>query len=177
MTFSSLHVFSLMMTWNKILAILIGKISNVSLVIVPINTTINTTTCNECICNMFRSPEILSLNCFQTNSNQVMCTMFTNDTYTSAVNYRLERNGNSTFYFRQLPVELSTTTTTHQRSWIPGAITRSGDPIVGLYNTTAGAFHWGQRRTLFGICWGAAVRHRRADHNKVPEFRWQWWFR
>ena len=144
MNLSFLHVFSLMMMLNRILAALIGQISNASLLIAPINTTINATTCNECLCNMIRSSEILSLNCFQTTVNQVTCPMFTQYTYTVALAYRVESSSNSTFYFQQLPPEFPTTTVsittaTGQRSWRFGVITQLGDAIVGLYNTTAGA--------------------------------------
>ena len=88
---------------------------------------------------------ILSFNCHLVHGNQVACQMFTSSAYNSSQTHYLEDDTSSIFYVRQLPTENqfeetmpTTATQTTIMSRPIAIITRAGDPIVGLYNTSAG---------------------------------------
>ena len=111
---------------------------------------------------------IISLNCLIIDTDQVTCQLFTESNYQISSSYEIEVNLSSIFYFRQLPsISPSTRMTSERVTTIEGNsylmieffiqlstviivattmkqirsltnITRIGDPIVGLYNTTAG---------------------------------------
>ena len=135
-------------TLSMIDAIPIGIIQNVSLIIIPEeNITSYASSCNECLCTMHYSNSddpILSFNCHPVPANQVACQMFPSSAYNRSYRHHLEVDANSIFYFQQLPTESQFAVTTLTATYTTPMsrpiviITRAGDSIVGLYNTTAG---------------------------------------
>jgi hypothetical protein len=85
----------------------VGVIRNALLRLIPSsNSTLNRSTCNECLCTMLMTIEnssIASLNCYIMDMNWVVCQLFTTANYQISSFYQIETNFNSTFYFLQLP--------------------------------------------------------------------------
>ncbi|CAF2049441.1 unnamed protein product [Rotaria magnacalcarata] len=87
-------------------ASLVGVIRNASLILSNFNITVEESSCQACLCEMFNSTgnnSIVSLNCYVYSSNRVTCQMFTMDMYLNSPAFHMIDNVNSTFYFLQLP--------------------------------------------------------------------------
>ncbi|CAF4219838.1 unnamed protein product [Rotaria socialis] len=87
-------------------ASLVGIIRNASLILSNFNITVEESSCQTCLCEMFNSTgnnSIVSLNCYAYSSNRVTCQMFTMDMYLNSLAFHMIDNVNSTFYFLQLP--------------------------------------------------------------------------
>jgi hypothetical protein len=136
-------LFNILMKINTILLLLylqpilhsqalpLGLIHNATLIMATNMSTVHASACHACVCGMFSSNWIVSLNCFRVNSSRVQCDLFSNASYTTALSYSMQNSSNGSFYFRQLPPSIVT-----PRALV--ILTSAGDPITGLYNTTAG---------------------------------------
>jgi hypothetical protein len=102
--------FGLFIVWSSYAVVsalpsAVGVIYNASFTMLYFGTTMNASSCYECLCAMFSpsmNTSMLSLNCIDENSSGVICQLL-NQTFTlNSNNSQIKINRRSTFYFQLL---------------------------------------------------------------------------